>query len=138
MGTGWPGIPQGYPWYSLAPEASGICCCHHLLYNEPNFVDVKSILELHCEKQGFKVLFLRKFHCDLNPLEMVWHRAKYHYRLNATSSKEEDLLCNMLKALDDATLNEMRRYLFNFCVLGFIYLLALYMVQILKTILKIC
>ena len=95
-----------------APElgtSSQACCCRRLLFNEPDFVNVKSILELHCEKRGFKVLFLPKFHCELNPLEMVWGRAKYHYRLNPPSSKEEDLQHNMLKALDDVTLEEMRR-----------------------------
>ena len=94
--------------FKCEPEATA-CCCRRLLFNEPDFVNVKSILELHCEKRGFKVLFLPKFHCELNPLEMVWGRAKYHYRLNPPSSKEEDLERNMLKALDDVTLEEMRR-----------------------------
>ena len=28
MGTGWPGIPQGYPWYSLFVTTICNTCCH--------------------------------------------------------------------------------------------------------------
>jgi transposase len=79
------------------------------LYTEPDFVNVKSLLEEHCEKRGFKVLFLPKFHCEINPLEMVWGRSKYHYRLKPPSTKEEDLEANMIASLEAVTIEEMRR-----------------------------
>ena len=31
------------------------------------------------------------YYCELNPFEMVWGRAKYYYRLNPPSTKEEDV-----------------------------------------------
>ena len=31
-GTGWPGIPQGYPWYSLAASEMGIMLALLLLF----------------------------------------------------------------------------------------------------------
>ena len=53
---------------------------------------------------------LEKFHCELNPLEMVWGRSKCYYQLNPPSTKEEDLECNMIEFLEKVTIEEMRRY----------------------------
>lgn len=80
------------------------CCCCWILYEEPDLKNAKSILEEECKVRGFKVLFLPKFHCKLNPVEMCWGRAKYYYQLNPPSSKEDDLKTNMLAALDAVTL----------------------------------
>lgn len=85
------------------------CCLRRILYNEPDFVEAESILERVCAQRGFSVLFLPKFHPELNFIEMCWGRAKYYYRLNPPSSKEDDLERNMLDALDKITLVEMRR-----------------------------
>jgi hypothetical protein len=57
------------------------CCCWHVVYNLPDFVAAKSLLEAECEHKGVEVLFLPKFHCELNPIEMVWGYAKRLYRL---------------------------------------------------------
>ena len=94
--------------FKCTPDATQ-CCCRRLLFNEPDFVNIPSLLEEHCAKRGFKVLFLPKFHCELNPLEMVWGRSKYHYRLNPPSTKEEELEKNMINALETVTIDEMRR-----------------------------
>ena len=118
---------RGYTWakdlkaecpkFKCPPDTTR-CCCRRILYTEPDFVDVKSLLEGHCVKRGFQVIFLPKF--QLNPCEMVWGRSKYHYRLKPPSSKEEDLEANMLDALEAVTMQEMRRYcLFFFCILKF-------------------
>ena len=71
---------QGYTWakdlkaecpkFKCPPDAKW-CCCRRILYTDPDFVDVKSLLEEQCAKRGFQVIFLPKFHCELNPLEMV-------------------------------------------------------------------
>ena len=42
------------------------CCCHHILYNQPDFVQVESLLETYCKSCGVNVIFLPKFHCKLN------------------------------------------------------------------------
>ena len=83
------------------------CCCRHLLYSQPDFVNVKSLLEEHCEKRGFMVLILPKYHCELNPIEMVWGRAKYYYHLNPPSTKEEDVERYAMAALAAVTIDEM-------------------------------
>ena len=110
---------RGYTWANdlraeclkfKCPPGATRCCCRRILYMEPDFVNVKSLLEEHCAKRGFEVLFLPKFHCELNPLEMVWGRSKYYYRLNPPSTKEEDLEANMIESLEKVTIDEMRRY----------------------------
>jgi hypothetical protein len=54
-------------------------CCHHILYNQPNFTNVPSILELACKALGVLVNFLPKFHCELNFIEQCWGYAKWIY-----------------------------------------------------------
>jgi hypothetical protein len=92
--------------FKCDPEVSQ-CCCWRILYNEPDFMNVKSLLQRVCEAQGFKVLFLPKFHCELNFIEMCWGHAKQVYCLYPPSSKEEDLKKNMLSALETILLQQM-------------------------------
>ncbi|KDQ28737.1 hypothetical protein PLEOSDRAFT_1075675 [Pleurotus ostreatus PC15] len=86
------------------------CCCRRMLYNEADFKNVRSLLEMQCEKRGFDVHFLLKFHCELNPIEQCWGHAKCVYQLNPPSSKVEDLERNMVAALDSVSLEQIRRY----------------------------
>lgn len=86
------------------------CCCRRILYNEPDFVNVPSILEKHCKKRGIQVLFLPKFHPELNFIEQCWGFAKRLYRTYPETSKEADLIDNVLKSLDSVPLSVMRRY----------------------------
>ena len=57
------------------------CCCCWVLYNQPDFVCVTSVVEIACGAHGFWVLFLPKFHCKLNFIEQCWSAAKrvYHH-----------------------------------------------------------
>lgn len=97
------------PKFQCLPDATSCwCCC--ILFNELYSVNVKSILEEHCAWRGYQVIFLPKFHCKLNFLEMVWGRAKRAYHLFLSSSKEEDLEANMIKALDSVTIDKMRKW----------------------------
>ena len=85
------------------------CCCRRILYNQPDFVSVKSNLEIICEARGFQVIFLPKFHCEINFIEQCWGYAKRVYRQFPISSKEIDLESNVLKALESVPLESMRR-----------------------------
>jgi hypothetical protein len=71
---------------------------------------VDTILETTCNARGFKVIFLPKFHCELNFIEQCWGYAKRIYRLNPESSREDHLERNALAALDAIPLESMRRY----------------------------
>ncbi|KAF9496013.1 hypothetical protein BDN71DRAFT_1390261 [Pleurotus eryngii] len=86
------------------------CCCHCILFNQPDFVAVKSPLEITCKLQGVKVLFLPKFHCELNFIEQCWGYAKRIYREFPASFKEADLEKNVITPLDSVPLESMRRY----------------------------
>ena len=99
--------PSSYPSESIA------CCCRRLLYNEPDFAGVESILEAHCKKSGFQVIFLPKFHCELNPIEQCWGYAKYEYRqypLTTGKGTEAALERNVVKALNTVPLESIRKY----------------------------
>lgn len=85
------------------------CCTRRILYNEPDFQDVKTLVETHCEEQGINVIFLPKFHCELNPIEQCWCYAKRLYRKNPPSKSEAELEKNVVNALDGVYLELMRK-----------------------------
>jgi len=87
------------------------CCCRRILYNQPDFADAESLLEKHCRTRGIlAVVFLPKFHCELNFIEQCWGRAKSIYRTYPPSSREEDLESNTLRSLDSIPLQMMRKF----------------------------
>lgn len=95
--------------FSDCPKGSIDCCCRRMLYNEPDFVAVESRLEAAAKKHSFKILFLPKFHCELNFIEQCWGYAKARYRLKPPSPKEEDLERNLLEAVHSVPIITMRR-----------------------------
>jgi len=86
------------------------CCCRRVLFNQPDFAGVKSLLETACSERGVEVWFLPKFDCELTPIEQCWGYAKQLYRLSAESSREDDLEKNTLAALEAIPIVSMRRY----------------------------
>ena len=53
-------------------ERSTSCCMQRTLSLQEDFLQEKPLIQLVIEKAGHKCLFLPKFHCELNPIEMVW------------------------------------------------------------------
>lgn len=53
------------------------CCMQRVLSLQPDLCTEKPLLQLVIEKAGHKCLFLPKFHCELNPIEMIWGQAKH-------------------------------------------------------------
>ena len=45
-----------------------------LLSNQDYFKNQVSMLEVLVKRKGHKIIFLPKFHCELNPIEMVCSR----------------------------------------------------------------
>lgn len=54
----------------------GDCCMQRVLSLQKDFRTEKPLLQLVIEKAGHKCLFLPKFHCELNPIKMVWGQLK--------------------------------------------------------------
>ncbi|KAF9787435.1 hypothetical protein BJ322DRAFT_1055161 [Thelephora terrestris] len=92
------------------PPGRTDCCVRRTLYSQPDFQGVTFLLEEHCGKCGFDVLFLPKFHPELNFVEQCRGRAKWSYCQLPASSGEEDLEMNALKSLDLVPLPLMRRF----------------------------
>jgi len=92
-------------------QRSTMCCCRRLLYNQPDFVEGESLLETHCHNRRIDdVVFLPKFHCELNFIEQCWGRAKSVYRTYPPSSSKEDLEANTLRSLESIPLPMMRKF----------------------------
>ena len=68
------------------------------------------MLETIAQAQGFQILFLPKFHCELNFIEQCWGYAKRVYRLNPPSSREDHLEKNALASLEAVPLKSMRKF----------------------------
>lgn len=70
----------GQPGCSL----NGRCCGKALLAAERarDFQEQKGLLQEELESQGQKVIFYPKFHCELNPIEPYWCKAKWFTREN--------------------------------------------------------
>jgi transposase len=84
------------------------CCCRRILYRQPDFANIESLLETTCKARGVQVIFLPKFHCELNFIEQCWGFAKRLYRGYPMSMKDCDLERNVEKALDAVPLASMR------------------------------
>ena len=94
-------FPLGHPNAGVAKGVKQVLIERHLwvsgmklpdartaLGNQPEFLEEKSILEDYVDEQGggHNVLFLPKFHCQLNFIEMYWGALKYYCRYNCDYS----------------------------------------------------
>lgn len=55
----------------VCPFENDTCCMARLLSKQPDFRDQESLLETKIKLRGHLCIFLPKFHCELNPIEMV-------------------------------------------------------------------
>jgi hypothetical protein len=86
------------------------CCCRRIMYSQPDFANVESVLEASCRARGFDVIFLPKFHCELNFIEQCWGFAKRIYRMKDSSSSAAALEKNVIDSLDAVLMLAIRRY----------------------------
>ncbi len=87
----------------------GHCCCHHILFNQPNFTNVPSLLSTLCMENGIPAAFLPKFSPELNPIEQCWGYAKRIYRECPPSSAINDVIKNARMALTAVPLSCIRK-----------------------------
>ena len=64
---------------SVAPPAPADkwCCMERVLSLQEDFRTEKPLIQLLIEDAGHVCLFLPRFHCELNPIEMLWGYRKY-------------------------------------------------------------
>ena len=55
----------------VCPFESQNCCMARLLSQQEDFVNQESMVETLIKGAGHECLFLPKFHCELNPIEMA-------------------------------------------------------------------
>lgn len=53
------------------------CCMYRLLSLQEDFLTEKPMIQSIIENAGHVCLFLPRFHCELNPIEMLWGYAKH-------------------------------------------------------------
>jgi hypothetical protein len=79
------------------------------LYNQPDFINVKSHLEEIINARGHLCDFYPKFYCELNYIEQYWGAAKYIYRSGPWCVNMEDMEKQVATCLDDVPLLKIRR-----------------------------
>ncbi|KZV63088.1 hypothetical protein PENSPDRAFT_678122 [Peniophora sp. CONT] len=92
------------------PPGRTNCCMRRILFCQPDFCAVESVLESHCSRRGISIILLPKFHPELNPIEQCWGHAKRRYRELPKSSKEDDLERNVRDMLDTIPLECIRKF----------------------------
>lgn len=60
----------------------------HVLGEQPDFKAVPSSLQVLVERLGGRCLMLPKYHCELNPIELMWGMSKYLVRRNCDYTYE--------------------------------------------------
>jgi len=83
------------------------CCMHWILYNQPDFAQAEFLLETLCQGQGVEVIFLPKFHHELNFIEQC---TKSVYQTYLPSLCEEDLENNTLKMHAEVPIHMIRKF----------------------------
>ncbi|KAL4255827.1 hypothetical protein AB1N83_013423 [Pleurotus pulmonarius] len=93
----------------VCPFENKGCCMARLLSQQDNFANQISLLEELIRKAGHECIFLPKFHCELNPIEMYWGWCKYRYR-QIPKRTFEDAKQAALQCLNSCPTDVIRRF----------------------------
>ncbi|OAX32176.1 hypothetical protein K503DRAFT_870286 [Rhizopogon vinicolor AM-OR11-026] len=88
----------------VCPWESTNCCMARLLSQQEDFMNQPSMLETFIKKTGHECIFLPKFHCELNPIEM------YRYR-EVPKKTFQDAKCCAKEQLDACPTEVIRRFI---------------------------
>ncbi|KAF9504372.1 hypothetical protein BS47DRAFT_1374400 [Hydnum rufescens UP504] len=97
-------------WFTTLPTGSNPCCCWKALYDQPDFIAQKSIIQELIEAHGHGMTIYAKFHCECNFIEQIWGYAKQVYHEFPESSTEAEPERNVLAALESVPLISIRRF----------------------------
>ena len=70
---------------AILDEASAIieepqnrwCCLYRVISSQDDFMNEKPEIQHYLEGRGHICMFYPKFHCEINPIEMLWGYMKY-------------------------------------------------------------
>ncbi|CUA66969.1 hypothetical protein RSOLAG22IIIB_02877 [Rhizoctonia solani] len=79
-------------------------------FNQPDFESRDSNLEEVARKLGTRVIFLPKYHCELNPIEQCWGYAKRKYRQMPPTNNENTMIKYIIEALDSIPIDSIRKF----------------------------
>ena len=96
------------------------CCARRVLASQPDFVAQRSMLEETAELLGARVIFLPKFHCELNPIEYLWGYAKKLVRMQSDGTRNT-LLQLVPTTLRSCPLSTIRRWYARMWKMVFLY-----------------
>ncbi|KIJ50790.1 hypothetical protein M422DRAFT_159330 [Sphaerobolus stellatus SS14] len=91
-------------------DITAACCCHRVLFNQPDFQNQKPAIFELVESHGHIAFFYPKFHCELNFIEQCWGYAKMHYRMLPLTKNEAEMEKNVIASLDKVDINKIRRF----------------------------
>ena len=80
-----------------------------LLKEQPDFTGQKEWLTEVIESRGHQILYLPKFHCELNPIERVWAHVKHDLRKKCEYSLKS-LRAQLPVTLENVSVDAVRRY----------------------------
>ena len=71
----------------------------------------KNVIDVIAEENGHTVLRLPPYHCELNPIEMVWAQVKHHIKMNNTTSKVKDMSELIKHGYSNVTMQNWKNYI---------------------------
>ena len=91
------------------PEGTTDCCARTLLANQDDFKNQRIWLQEVAEDAGHQFIFIPKFHCEFNYIEMWWAEAKRLARIQCDYSFQ-GLKDRVPQILDSIPLEKIRRF----------------------------
>ena len=61
----------------ISEQLNKWCCLYQIISLQADFANKKLMIQHYIESWGHVCMFLPKFHCELNPIEMLWGFMKY-------------------------------------------------------------
>jgi hypothetical protein len=95
--------------YPVPASDKAPCCLARILSTHKDFFEQKSAIATLIEDQGHKCVFIPKFHCELNPIEMYWGYSKARYR-QVKKTSFDHAKREVLIALEACSIDTMRRF----------------------------
>lgn len=71
----------------------------------------KNIIDEFALNKGHDVLRLPPYHCELNPIEMVWAQVKHYIKMHNTTFKQRDIGQLIVEGYQNVTINNWQNYI---------------------------